>query len=111
MSFERAFDELERATCPAEQFLCAYDLARSAALAVVLAATRPRARWQLWQWLGRIAPELREWAEYFAAHDEVAAVAQAGATAMITQRQADDFERGVRKFTRECAKRLGQASA
>lgn len=56
---------------------------------------RPRSAWSL---LVKNAPELREWAAYFAAGADKRAAAEAGQRAAVTAREADDLLRAADTF-------------
>lgn len=85
-----------------DRFTAAYSSARRAAAAVVAAAGRPhrgRARpTSVWLLLPTVAPELAEWAAFFAAHSTRHAAAQAGIGGKITVRAADDLLRQAWQF-------------
>jgi hypothetical protein len=59
------------------------------------ARRRPRSAWVL---LGQVAPELGEWATFFAAGAGKRAAAEAGLSRAVTEREADDLVRDVRAF-------------
>ncbi len=96
----------EDAERPSERYL----LAHAAALRIAAEAMsgRPRARGVLrtidgsprnvWRVLPEIAPELGEWAAYFAALDDKRRTIAAGAVALVGEREADDFVRDARAF-------------
>jgi hypothetical protein len=48
--------------------------------------------------LGSVAPELGEWATFFAAGAAKRAAAEAGLSRAVTEREADDLVRDVRAF-------------
>jgi hypothetical protein len=48
--------------------------------------------------LGQVAPELGEWATFFAAGAAKRAAAEAGLSHAVTDREADDLVRDVRAF-------------
>ncbi len=56
---------------------------------------RPRSAWVL---LCSVAPELTEWAEFFAAGARKRAAAEAGLTGVVTPREADDLLRDAQAF-------------
>jgi hypothetical protein len=56
---------------------------------------RPTSAWVL---LGKVAPELSEWALFFAAHSATSAAVQAGIGRQVTQRCADDLARQTGQF-------------
>jgi hypothetical protein len=59
------------------------------------ARRRPRSAWVL---LGQVAPELGEWATFFAAGAGKRAAAEAGLSRAVTEREADDLVRDVGAF-------------
>jgi hypothetical protein len=59
------------------------------------ARTRPTSAWVL---LSRVAPELSEWAQFFAAGAEKRAAAEAGLSGVVTPREADDLLRDAEAF-------------
>ena len=94
----------EAAGCvdPRERYATAHLAALRAAAAVLAARTRPepargrpRSAWVL---LERIAPELGEWATFFAAGAAKRAAAEAGLSHAVTEREADDLVRDVGAF-------------
>lgn len=87
---------------PVERFTAAYASAVRAGAAVLAGTGRPhrgRARpASVWVLLESAAPELAEWAHFFAAHSGLSAAAQAGVTSRITARAADDLLRQTWQF-------------
>lgn len=85
--------DAEQAASPQERFAAAHLAAQRAATAVVTAragareGARPASVWQL---LPKAAPELREWAEFFASGTDRRALAQAGIPG-ISLREANDL--------------------
>jgi hypothetical protein len=84
-------------------------LAALRAAAAVLAArsrrsTRVRSAWVL---LAEVAPELSEWAAFFAAGAGKRAAAEAGLRGVVTEREADDLLRDVETFLALVARVLG----
>lgn len=59
-----------------------------------------------WEILPRVAPELTEWAEFFAAGARKRASAEAG-IACVTTREADDLVRDAERFLAQVADSLG----
>ncbi len=55
----------------------------------------------VWDILPRIAPELAEWADFFAVHSRVRGVARSDRSVRIGQRQADDLLRDADRFAHE----------
>nr|NLI51409.1 chromosome segregation protein SMC [Propionibacterium sp.] len=96
----------EDAEQPAQRYL----LAHLAALRIAAEALagRPRRRGALhsidgthrnvWAVLPEVAPELGEWAEYFAALQLKRQAVAAGAVGLVGEREADDLIRDVRAF-------------
>ena len=56
---------------------------------------RPRSAWAL---LGEVAPELTEWAQFFALGARKRAAAEAGLSGAVTEREADDLLRDAQAF-------------
>jgi hypothetical protein len=56
---------------------------------------RPRSAWVL---ISQVAPELAEWAAFFAAGAAKRAAAEAGLSHAVTEREADDLVRDVTTF-------------
>lgn len=52
----------------------------------------------MWVLLETTAPELAEWAGYFAAHSETHAAAQAGRTSRVAAADAEELARQARLF-------------
>ncbi len=96
----------ETAERPAERYLLAH--AAALRIAAEALAGRPRARGVLrtidgaprhvWAVLPLVAPELGEWAEYFAALELKRRTVEAGAVALVSEREADDLVRDARAF-------------
>lgn len=63
-----------------------------------------------WSLLAEVAPELGEWAAYFAAGAAKRGAAEAGVLGAVTDREADDLVRGVEAFLALVAGRLGLPS-
>lgn len=94
--------EADAARVPRVRYTAAHLAALRAAAAVLAArgtATdgrgRPRSAWTL---LADAAPELAEWARYFAAGAARRAAAEAGLPSAVTVRQADDLRRDAETF-------------
>lgn len=76
-------------------------LRAAAAVLAVRAQPAPRRRNQVtsvWVLLRRVAPELGEWAGFFAAGANRRAAAQAGVRGVVTAREADDLVRAAEQF-------------
>ncbi|MFD0207431.1 MULTISPECIES: SAV_6107 family HEPN domain-containing protein [Saccharothrix] len=95
--------EAERDPNPPTRFATAYLAAMRAAAAVLAARGRPhrgRAKpTSVWVLLSSLAPELREWAAFFAECSATRAAVLAGITRQVTQRAADDLVRQAAQFT------------
>ncbi|RZS38966.1 hypothetical protein EV193_104177 [Herbihabitans rhizosphaerae] len=99
---ERGLIEAAWQRQPAQRFADAYLAALRGAAALVALRGRPhrgRSRpTSVWKLLPAKAPELREWAEFFAACSSTRAAIQAGITRTITDRAADDLVRQTGQF-------------
>jgi len=94
----------EAAGCPDAgwRYATAHLAALRAAAAVLAARTRPepgrRRPRSAWVLIGQVAPELGEWAAFFAAGAAKRAAAEAGLSHAVTEREADDLVRDVSTF-------------
>jgi hypothetical protein len=94
----------EAAACPDAgwRYATAHLAALRGAAAVLAARTRPepgrRRPRSAWVLIGQVAPELAEWAAFFAAGAAKRAAAEAGLTSAVTEREADDLVRDVTTF-------------
>ncbi len=101
---EQARHSLVDAECapdPADRYVGAHLAALRAAAAVLAARARPGGRTRptsAWVLLPGVAPELAEWAAFFAAGSATRVAAQAGVTRLVTARDADDLVRQVGQF-------------
>ena len=99
---EHGLAAAELETDPAERFAQAYLSALRAAAAMLAHRGRPhrgRARpTSVWTLLSTVAPELREWAAYFAAHSSTRARIQAGLAHTVGAGAADDLVRLAGRF-------------
>jgi len=96
--------EAELTPRAADRYLAAHHAALRIA-AVILAGrsdpaasvrrARPRNAWAL---VATVAPELAEWAAYFAATEGKRDAVRAGATAIVTAREADDLVRDAHQL-------------
>lgn len=107
-----------------EAMLCSdvpqrYALAHVAALrataAVLAARAQPlpvarRRQKNAWVLLTEVAPELGEWATFFAAGASKRAAAEAGSRRAVTEREADDLIRDVDRFLAVVETSLGLTS-
>ncbi len=88
-------------TVPGERYAAAHRGALHTTAAVLAVRTRPvsskrpRSAWAL---LPQVAPELTEWAAFFAAGAGKRAAAEAGLTRAVSPREADDLLRDAQIF-------------
>jgi len=98
----RGLTAAEAAEEAAERYATAHLAALRAAAAVVAVRARPdrrRARpVSVWALLASVAPELREWASFFAAGSRTRAAVEAGVTRLVSARDADDLVRQAGDF-------------
>ena len=97
----RGLGAAQAAEQPAERYADAHLAALRAAAAVVAVRARPDRRRRplsVWALLAAVAPELREWAAFFAAGSRTRAAVQAGVTRLVTARDADDLVRQSAQF-------------
>lgn len=85
------------------RYACAHVAALQAAAALLAARARPappkrRQQRNAWVLLAEVAPELEEWARFFAAGATKRAAAEAGSTRAVTEREADDLVRDADRF-------------
>ena len=89
-------------TVPAERYAAAHLAALRSAAAVLAVRTRPvevrRRPRSAWVLLPQVAPELTEWAAFFAAGAGKRAAAEAGIRTAVTAREADDLLRDTETF-------------
>ena len=71
------------------------------------APTRRRPQKNAWVLLTEVAPELAEWARFFAAGAGKRAAAEAGSTRAVTEREADDLVRDADRFLAVVEQALG----
>lgn len=94
----RALTDAEFAAHPVDRYAGAHLAALRAAAAVLAVRARPSRRasrpTSVWAMLAAVAPELGEWAAFFAA----GSAAQAGVTRLVSRRDADDLVRQAGEF-------------
>lgn len=99
---EAGLVEAERLVEPSRRFAAAHLAALRAGAAVLAVRAQPlggrRGGRSVWQLLTRVAPELAEWAAFFAAGSATRAAAEAGITRLVTDRAADDLVRQAGQF-------------
>jgi hypothetical protein len=92
------------AATPGERYAAAHLAALRVAAAVLACRARPvagpsrRRPTSAWVLLADVAPELGEWAAFFAAGARKRAAAEAGLPSAVTPREADDLVREVEAF-------------
>lgn len=98
----RGLVEATASTDVRQRYATAHLGALRAAAAVLAARTRPesarRRPRSAWVLLEQVAPELGEWAGFFAAGAAKRAAAEAGLSSAVTDREADDLVRDVGTF-------------
>jgi hypothetical protein len=113
---ERAAESLSEAvaaTDVATRYACAHVAALRAAAALLAAkarpapATRRRPQKNAWVLLAEVAPELGEWATFFAAGAGKRAAAEAGSSRAVNDREADDLVRDADRFLGVVEQALG----
>ena len=113
---EAALLAADLAEAPAERY-CQAHLAALRVAAVILAVRAPRLRGRgpgsrnVWQVIGQVAPEDAEWAGVFATTQLKQQAVAAGATAIVTAREADDLARDARLFCDQVALWVPRAQA
>lgn len=108
--------EAHGASDPLRRYPAAYLAALRAAAAVLAVRAQPQPRRRTtrnaWQLLAEVAPELGEWAAFFATCSATRAAAEAGIARLVGQREADDLVREAEQFvTLARAAALGSARA
>ena len=106
----RGLAEASLATTAADRYAAAHLSALRAAAAVLAARARPAARRRVrsvWVLLPAVAPQLGEWATFFAGGAAKRAAAEAGLTHVVTEREADDLLRDAERFVAIVADLLG----
>ncbi len=101
----RGLRDAEVAVRPVDRYAAAHLSALRAAAAVLACRARPtpttgrRVRpTSAWVLLTAVAPELGEWADFFAAGARKRAAAEAGVPTAVTPREADDLIRDAQSF-------------
>lgn len=111
----RAAESLSEAVAATEvptRYACAHVAALRAAAALLSARARPTARSRrrqqnAWVLLAEVAPEMEEWARFFAAGAAKRAAAEAGSTRAVAEREADDLVRESDRFLAVVERSLG----
>jgi hypothetical protein len=94
------------------RYACAHVAALRAAAALLAARAHPapgrrRPQKNAWVLLTEVAPELEEWARFFAAGAGKRAAAEAGSQRAVTEREADDLVRDADRFLAVIEQSLG----
>jgi SAV_6107-like HEPN len=108
--------EAELARRPSDRYLAAH-LAALRVVAIVLTHRppsrlgrpdgRPRNAWQM---LAEVAPELAEWAAFFAATEPKREAIRAGTNSVVSAREADDLVRDARAFLSLVERAIGSST-
>ena len=101
-SAQRGLAEAAGAAHPVDRYAAAHLAALRTAAAVLAVRAhpagsrrRPRSAWEM---LAQVAPELGEWASFFAAGAGKRAAAEAGLSRAVSTREADDLLRDAQTF-------------
>lgn len=109
-SAQRSLTQASLVPSAAERYAAAHLAALRAAAAVLAARSQPSSRRSrvrsVWALLPQVAPELAEWAVFFAA-GAAKRVAAAAGMACVTSREADDLVREAEAFVDRVADSLG----
>lgn len=105
----RGLARAELAGTPGERYVAAHLAALRCAAAVLAVRGRPSRRGprSVWEVLPRVAPELGEWAAFFASTASRRAAVEAGRGETVTAREADDLLRDAGAFAVLVAGTLG----
>jgi len=112
---ERAAESLREAITTTEvptRYACAHVAALRAAAALLAAKAAPtaahrRRQKSAWVLLAEVAPEMTEWASFFASGASKRAAAEAGSTRAVSAREADDLIREADRFLAVVERSLG----
>jgi hypothetical protein len=108
-----ALAEAAAAPVPAVRYAAAHVAALRVTAALLAVRTRPaprRRQRNAWTLLAQVAPELEEWAVFFAAGASKRAAAEAGLSRAVSTREADDLLRDSGRFLELAERMLGVAS-
>ena len=111
----RSAESLSEAIAATEvptRYACAHVSALRAAAALLAARAQPatsrrRVQKNAWVLLAEVAPELAEWARFFAAGAGKRAAAEAGSSRAVSEREADDLVRDADRFLGVIEQSLG----
>jgi SAV_6107-like HEPN len=96
-----ALDEAVLTADPARRYAAAHVAALRATAALLATRARPsrrRGQRNAWSLLAHVAPEMGEWAAFFAAGAGKRAAAEAGLDRAVSARDADDLVRDVERY-------------
>jgi hypothetical protein len=108
-----SLSEAVAATDAPTRYACAHVAALRSAAALLSARARPtaargrRPQKNAWVLLTQVAPELGEWATFFASGASKRAAAEAGSTRAVGEREADDLVRDADRFLAVVERSLG----
>jgi hypothetical protein len=108
-----ALAEAATATAAGPRYAAAHVAALRATAALLAVRTRPASRRRqrnAWTLLAQVAPEMEEWAVFFAAGAGKRAAAEAGLSRAVTTREADDLLRDSGRFLALVERMLGVPS-
>jgi hypothetical protein len=110
----RGLDEAAQTRADGLRYAAAHLAALRAAAAVLASRARPEPMRRnrvtsVWTLLVMVAPELEEWARYFAAGAAKRAAAEAGIPRVVSAREADDLLRSSEQFVAVIEVALGLA--
>jgi hypothetical protein len=111
-----ALTESAAAAEPASRYVAAHVAALRTTAALLAVRTRPalgpgrRRQRNAWTLLAQVAPELEEWAVFFAAGAAKRAAAEAGISRVVSTREADDLLRDSGRFLALVERMLGVPS-
>ena len=109
-SAHRDLSEAIHAPASTDRYAAAHRSALRAAAAVLAVRARPDGRRRVrtaWELLAQVAPEMQEWAAFFAAGASKRAAAEAGLRRSVSERDADDLVRDAGTFLRVVEHSLG----
>ena len=105
--------EAELARRPSDRYLAAH-ISALRVVAIVLTHRAPPGTGRVqgrprnaWQMLAEVAPELAEWAAFFAATEGRRDAIRAGASTIVSAREADDLVSDARAFLRLVERAIG----
>ena len=112
MRAAESLSEAVTATDAATRYASAHVAALRVAAALLAARAKPvptrrKPQKNAWVLLAEVAPELAEWASFFAAGAGKRAAAEAGSSRAVTEREADDLVRDADRFLAVVEQSLG----